>query len=76
VRATTLHAGALVVTLPHAAGAPPEPPQAEPFAVKQGKLVALTLPDPVLPARIGLLVRDEAGNVALDQDLVIEAVPW
>ena len=75
LRATSVRSGALVVSLPQVPGRPAEPPRAEPFAVKQGRLVALSLPDADLPLRIGLLVRDEAGNVALQQELVVEEIP-
>ena len=73
--ATSARTGVLVVTLPSAPGVPPPPPQIEPFAVKQGRLIALTLPDAGLPLRVGLLVRDEGGKVALDQDLVLDEAP-
>lgn len=73
LRATTARAGALVLTLP--GGQAAEPPQVEPFTVKQGRLISLALPDAELPLRVGIQVRDEAGNVALDQDLVIEELP-
>ena len=75
LRATSERTGALIVMLPQAEGRPAEPPRAEPFAVKQGRLVVLNLPDAELPLRIGLIVRDEAGNVALEQQLVIDELP-
>ena len=75
LRATSERTGALIVMLPQAEGRPAETSSAEPFAVKQGRLVVLNLPDAELPMRIGLLVRDEAGNVALEQQLVIDELP-
>ena len=75
LRATSTRTGALVVSLPQLPGRPAEPPRTEPFAVKQGRLVAVSVPDADLPLRIGLLVRDEAGNVTLQQDLVVEELP-
>lgn len=75
LRPDTVHSGALVLSLPQREGAPAEPPRAEPFAVKQGKLIELSLPDADLPLHIGVLVRDEWGKVALDQDLVLETLP-
>lgn len=71
LRPTSMRSGALILSLPEGAGMA-STEQAEPFTVKQGRLISLSLPDAALPLRIGVLVRDEAGNVALEQELLVE----
>jgi murein L,D-transpeptidase YafK len=74
LRATSVRTGALIVTPPHADGVPAQPLPPEPFSLKQGKLIALTLPREDGTQRVRIVVLDDAGRVVLDQDVVIEAV--
>ncbi len=68
LRATSVRSGALVLRLPWASDASPEP-----FTLKQGRLIALELPDGELPMSVGVTVLDSSGSVAHEQAIVIEA---
>jgi len=75
LRSTSIRTGALIVTPPHPEGVPAQPLPPEPFSLKQGKLIALTLEREAAAQSVSIVVLDDAGRVVLDQDVMIEPAP-